>query len=430
LGRVFEMARISQSLLLAAAALAGTFAAPTDEACRCQDTWDDDYGDCAAAPIQQRGCPTLAELQRCNTTAADGTTMVSSRMIRTCKTTQPSCADQTRVAGHLPVFQYCEIEDAYQRSVLKSVRDGDATSKCRTAVPPINVNDSVKIYDLTPLQKQPLPDSSVNQANWVSNKQGKAGHNDRSYFMNICAPLVNYAQNDGGNVLETIYGSEDVTDEAAGTHTLGKFANTSLSSVHAGDLRMIMPGGVGSTHETEACPQRQTLIIFFCDEPSRDGDRLGKPYFVDEFNTCEYVFVWNSCAACPLGHPSRETNCNAGAEWVETAPASGFFGGGMDTMSPGSALLITLLICVGLYLLVGTAYNRLILGERGVNQLPNYNFWAGACGSIAAAPGYLYGVVAGRPKMNTYSDQSRFAGLIDDSDDDEVDADAENHEYE
>ena len=36
--------------------------------------------------------------------------------------------------------------------------------------------------------------------------------------------------------------------------------------------------------------------------------------------------------------------------------SSGFFGGGMDTMSPGSALLVTLLICVGLYLLVGTAY--------------------------------------------------------------------------
>ena len=47
----------------------------------------------------------------------------------------------------------------------------------------------------------------------------------------------------------------------------------------------------------QACPQRQTLIIFFCDEPSRDGDRLGKPYFVDEFNTCVYRVLLPYCCS-------------------------------------------------------------------------------------------------------------------------------------
>lgn len=84
----------------------------------------------------------------------------------------------------------------------------------------------------------------------------------------------------------------------------------------------------------------QTLIMFFCDEPTKD-DPLGTPYFVDEFKTCEYVFVWNTCAACPLGHPYREKNCGEGANWEPEG--TGLFSGSGVT-SPGTALLITVLV--------------------------------------------------------------------------------------
>ena len=50
------------------------------------------------------------------------------------------------------------------------------------------------------------------QANWNADKRGKEGHSDRSYFINICAPLANNPSNDGGNVMETNYGSTDVTE--------------------------------------------------------------------------------------------------------------------------------------------------------------------------------------------------------------------------
>lgn len=407
------MARLSRSLVLIAAALAGTFAAPTGDACRCQGTWLDNSGSCGDAPIEQHGCPTLAELQRCDAT----------KRVRTCKTTQPICAGQFGIQTDL--FEYCEIENSHQRSVLKTISENvDDSRKCMTAVPPATVNDTVKIYDLTPLHK--LPVSSLLEDNWQAFKRGKEGHEDRQYLLNVCGPLANLNNGDGRNAYEMNLNAPD--GDTDGAHVLGRFANTSLTSVHDGDLRMIMPGGQGANHSAEVCPQRQTLIIFFCDEPSRENP-LGAPFFVDEFNTCEYVFVWNSCAACPLGHKFREKNCGVAVWEDEVDAGTGFFGGRMNTMSPGSALLITLSICFGLYLVIGTAYNRLIVGERGVKQLPNFDFWAATCRSIARAPGYLYGVVAGRPQMNKFSDQSRFAGLIDDSDEEEVDDDAENHEY-
>lgn len=382
--------------------------------CVCQPVWTDASGTCEDSPKQRFGCPTLDELRECDTS-------FSPTRVRWCKTTSSRCAEQLQ-STEQDRLTYCDVTEPTKRSVLKTALDKSAPeSRCMTVA---RNQNKTEVFDLRPLQKKSDPTGPLLRSNWQAKKVHKEGHDDRVYYMNICDTLV-----DSGNIdpQASVY-EEVIQNEAEGNpHVMGKFENTTLVSIHEGDLRMVMPDGIGSNHNTsnEQCPHRETVIMFFCDQPTTEKNALGSPVFVDEFNTCQYVFVWNSCAACPLGHKWRDPSvCNANPLVESSDDGTSIC---ISIMSPVSALFITLGVCIGIYLVLGISYNRLILGARGFEQLPNYKFWSATCTNICAAPAYIGKAIGGKPKVNSYSVHN--GGLLDDSDDDDVDDDAENHEY-
>lgn len=211
------------------------------------------------------------------------------------------------------------------------------------------------------------------------------------------------------------------------THVLARFgSNTNLTVVKDNDLRLRMGDGDESDHHDPNCPERSVDIIFFCAEtdcgtnPQSGG--LGSPVFVDEFKKCEYVFVWNTCAACPVGHPARENCGRARRSAGASAP------GAISTMSPGGVLLITVAVLFSVYLVAGFAYNRFVNGERGLNQIPHYEFWSGFFNNVSAAPGAIAGLFIGKPKPSSIS-QNFNSGLLDDEDDEDELEDAEDKSY-
>lgn len=52
-------------------------------------------------------------------------------------------------------------------------------------------------------------------------------------------------------------------------------------------------------------------------------------------------------------------------------------------LSPGSILLIILIVLGSAYLLLGFLYQRYVAGAKGLEQIPNYDFWRN-CGSLQA----------------------------------------------
>jgi hypothetical protein len=220
--------------------------------------------------------------------------------------------------------------------------------------------------------------------------------------------------------------SQNIT---AGAHVLARFGpNTNLTVVKDNDLRLSMGDGDESDNHDPNCPERKVDIIFFCSDTACDASPenggLGSPVFVDEFKKCEYVFVWNTCAACPIGHPARDNCGGSSSRRMVGAGASG----AISTMSPGGVLLITVAVIFSVYLVGGFAYNRLVHGERGLNQIPNFEFWGNAFNNIAAAPGAIAGLFIAKPKPSSIS-QNFHSGLLDDDEDEDDLEDAEDKSY-
>jgi len=98
---------------------------------------------------------------------------------------------------------------------------------------------------------------------------------------------------------------------------------------------------------------REAIIVFKC------GTTLGAPVYRSEV-TCAYTFDWTSSAACPL----------------DKAPGGGG-GGGSGGLSIGSILSIVFFCSVFIYLAAGATYNYKVKELRGVELVPNLEFWQG-----------------------------------------------------
>jgi len=106
----------------------------------------------------------------------------------------------------------------------------------------------------------------------------------------------------------------------------------------------------------DSCPSyntnRQSTIKFTC------GTSAGTPTYVQEV-TCAYTFSWASTAGCPLDAPPGDA------------------GGGSSGLSGGDIFLI-LFFCIGfLYVVIGMAYNYKVRELRGIEMVPNVDFWRG-----------------------------------------------------
>eukprot|EP00041_Stephanoeca_diplocostata_P018349 m.383810 g.383810 ORF g.383810 m.383810 type:complete len:408 (-) comp20984_c0_seq3:209-1432(-) len=405
---VHTMAALSVVVTLG---LFGLTVAQESEPCVCADTWQDNSGSCSGSPVQRHGCPTLAELQECAPTTQN----------RWCQTTSATCSTQVGMQTGSGIMTSCDITQPAQRAVLQKIANNEKCVASRVQ------NGSTLLWDLSVLEKKTNPndpDTNFRVLNYQASLRGKDNADDRDYYINVCAGLADYDDAD-------VAAYEEAPNNGTGTsHVLGRLENSQLISLKDDDLRMQLPDGDPSDHGDAECPARSVDIIFFCQDascgPAASNNGLGSPVFLDEFVKCKYVFVWNTCAACPLGHPSRE---NCGGDMQSYCTKENPCGADTSSVSasPGTVIVITVAAFVGVYLVVGVMYNRFVNGARGVEQLPNYSFWGSLCSNIASGPGGLVRMARGR-KVNKIS-QNFHGGLLDDDDDEEDLEDAEDRQY-
>eukprot|EP00038_Savillea_parva_P029641 m.72422 g.72422 ORF g.72422 m.72422 type:complete len:396 (-) comp8782_c1_seq1:3137-4324(-) len=392
------------ALVLAATSAVGT---PTLKPCVCASSWADTGPDCSGS-IMQKGCPTFAELQRCNMNAEQ----------RWCQTTELSCADQYGSDVGSGIMRFCDVKSPQERAVIKGIAEGN---KCMTYR--VN-NGTTELYDISILQKKGGPNAgNFRTNNYYSAKHGKTEEEDQEYYLNVCGGLVGYKES-GTHPAGPVAAFEEQTHNESGiTHVLARFGpKTNLTVVKDNDLRLNMADGDESDYHDPNCPERKVDIILMCSDADCSGNTaLQSPAFIDEFKKCEYVFVWNTCAACPIGHPAR-TACGSDAP-----VATGLGHAIVASMTPSGALLVTVAVLFSVYIVVGFSYNRFVNGERGLNQVPHYEFWSSCFNNVAAGPGALSKMLIGKPKPSSIS-QNFHPGLLDDEDDEDELEDADSYE--
>jgi len=185
-------------------------------------------------------------------------------------------------------------------------------------------------YDLSGLSSSTdyfLPKKSQPGLNW-------------DVWINICRPVFTQVCGSGAAGCQqwsatgnAAMGLANTLSFAPGNETGGRFG-----------VKLEYVGGLES---------RQMEIQFICLE-----GQVGTPVFSNEAPTHKYNFIWSSKYGCPV-------------------PPSGK--GGLS----GGAIFLILFICVVfVYLVGGIAFNAGIRKQRGVEMIPNLEFWVTVPGLV------------------------------------------------
>eukprot|EP00911_Craspedida_sp_UC1_P002414 UC1_evm2s1801 len=139
-------------------------------------------------------------------------------------------------------------------------------------------------------------------ANWeaVDTREGSKF----SYLLNVCRPLVT-----SDTKAEKCNGK----DESAGCQLTGTGSTFDLGTPQpprydaAGGLLIEYKGGTKCHAGTANESPRSAIIYLSC--PTDRSAGLGHPVFREETGTCQYVFDWETSAACPVGHVNEGKDC-------------------------------------------------------------------------------------------------------------------------
>ncbi|CAG2214152.1 M6PR [Mytilus edulis] len=108
---------------------------------------------------------------------------------------------------------------------------------------------------------------------------------------------------------------------------------------------------------------RKARIMITCDSSVKSGEETVKIFEeeTDKSQDCYYLFEISSPDIC-IKVPPITISLSVGSILV-------------IILSVGSILVIIFIVVVCLYILLGFLYNRLVLGAKGKEQIPNYSFW-------------------------------------------------------
>ncbi|XP_068700448.1 cation-dependent mannose-6-phosphate receptor-like [Montipora foliosa] len=142
--------------------------------------------------------------------------------------------------------------------------------------------------------------------------------------------------------------------------TVGTYPNAHVTG--GTDWLMVKYFGGEKYHTHCSGVGRMAIVLVTCDP----GTQRGSIKVIEEYRNgtkgkddpmeCYYLFELNHDAAC-----------------TEKA----------KQLSPGSIMLIILLVVGLVYLILGFLYQRFMAGAKGLEQIPNYDFWKD-CGSLQA----------------------------------------------
>eukprot|EP00056_Hartaetosiga_gracilis_P005671 m.87508 g.87508 ORF g.87508 m.87508 type:complete len:320 (-) comp12242_c0_seq3:1459-2418(-) len=255
-------------------------------------------------------------------------------------------------------------------------------------------------YDLSPLKVSNRQDVSRFD-NYEVNYHVVEKRDDREYdyYLNVCGPL---------EYVETLnHTTQDTTMAQVGpnrdTYVGGVLHEARFSSLADSDLRYVMGEGANN---------RETVIFFFCADVG-----LSHPVFADEPTSLVYFFVWNTCAACPLGSPIRD-NCRE-----DPADLCSYFG--IPKEHAGTVILIIVVVLFLSYFVFGALYNKFMRGKEGLDVIPNISFWSSCCGAVLTGCG-LFCRNNNKTKPSTQYKHLSTA-LEDDLDSEDLDDDAHEH---
>lgn len=189
------------------------------------------------------------------------------------------------------------------------------------------------IYDLNKLTKTD-GDYKIEILESKTNKK-------KTFNLNVCHALVSSTKGlkDPTNVAISV-------EEGDKVKSLGKTNST---------LTMVNNNIILSHEDGDNCPgidirRRKTKIVFECDKSISNN---GSPVFIDDFESCHYIFEWKTPLVCSSNGSASD-----------------------DTSSSGWIIFFKVISVLGLiYLFAGILYNRFAKGAQGLEQLPHFDFW-------------------------------------------------------
>lgn len=170
--------------------------------------------------------------------------------------------------------------------------------------------------------------------------------------------LANVASVKGNRSMAAVV-EENMNKMGHGVHTIGSVNNAHIYSLMDNDLRMVLPGGEATSWDP-GCQERISSIAFLCADVG-----IGSPVFFEETAKCRYLFIWATCAACPVGSAERDL-C-----------ATGSFGAahGLSAGPPAFTIFVAVMAFLAIiYLTGGIFYMRVAHGAKGsVLTFPHFS---------------------------------------------------------
>ncbi|KAG8190921.1 hypothetical protein JTE90_014401 [Oedothorax gibbosus] len=168
-----------------------------------------------------------------------------------------------------------------------------------------------------------------------------------TYKVSICSQIQGQPADVGA--IQIIEDTKDKT-----TKVLGKFNQVSIKG--GTDWVFLTYNGGDPYHDHCGNSSRKTHVMIVCDP----DDIKGSLQILEERRTsskdeiedeCYYLFELSTNVTCPLVKPKP------------------------TKLSSGSVFCILFFTGVSVYLLCGFLYKRIVIGAKGMEQIPNYTFW-------------------------------------------------------
>ena len=206
-------------------------------------------------------------------------------------------------------------------------------------------------YNLWPLQR-----------NEGSNDRVTYGANNITLLFNLCGSLVDETNMYGCNRDASAC---IVRQQSTPSHGGSATTTTRLQVVERKHVRYALSEG-------ETCPEdtkqkQRVQVDLFCD-PDRGR---GTPLMHDIIDSCLFVVHWTTAYACPSDGkdmpPPQQPGRKDGPHQTK---------GGASEGPSGWAIFFWIVFSLILaYFVLGIAYKRVVMGQRGWDQLPHADFW-------------------------------------------------------
>ncbi|XP_076451941.1 cation-dependent mannose-6-phosphate receptor-like [Babylonia areolata] len=171
-------------------------------------------------------------------------------------------------------------------------------------------------------------------------------NNEYIYHVGICVDAIAGGE---GVASEGVVQSKINDDKYR--HVIGRYTSTGImSGTDWIYLEYTNGDSYGSANHCQKA-ERKAVILFTCDPHASDSTEMRMLEEQTDVKTgCYYLFE--------MGRP----------EVCENAPSGSF-------LSIGSIILIVFFCVAAVYLVAGALYQRFVLGAKGIEQIPNYEFW-------------------------------------------------------